>query len=151
MEVECIREDIAFIKQQIDMLLKKQSYESYVSIEKILDVDYVKSLMEFDTELTIVKLLLSISKTEYEKRVTPMFLFLESDFSKLIDLYYKVLFGLQRIWFELEEHYLEEWMDFIKNKAISPYAVYMILNDSRIGEKEEVWNRVCELWEKNDE
>lgn len=151
MEQERIREDILFVKEQLRQAVGEKSEQGRSVMVQIADMDYVRVLARKDTELEIVELLVRIYKYECKEGVIKTILESADTFEGLMNVYYKVLFGLQRIWFELEEEYQMEFVAYLQEYEITPYAVYMILNDSRIDEKEQVWSRVSYLWENYHE
>lgn len=151
MEKERVREDILYVKEQMDELLRQKTKEAYDALEQMLKIDYVRGLSELDTELSIMDLMSRIYRLEVKENVRTPLILLADDVSGATELYYGILFGLERIWFELEEEYQIAWIMQAKEKGITPYAVYLILQHSDISEKEEVWKGFCALWEKENE
>ena len=151
MDKERVREDILYVKEQMDELLIRKTKEAYDALGQMLQMDYVRGLSELDTELSIMNTMYKIYRLEESEKVVQPLLLLADDVKGAVELYYGFLFGLERIWFELEEEYQTAWISQEKEKGITPYAVYMILQHSDISEKEEVWNGFCKLWEKGNE
>lgn len=151
MKTERIRADIAFVKQQAEELLRTGTEEAYQALGQIVDMEYVKALSDGDTELKIMKLLVEIYRMEQEEGYEQTILSKGRDLRSLLEIYYKILFYLQRIWFEIEEAEQKIIISFVEEKQISSCAVYMILQDSRITDKEIVWEKVIRLWEKHYE
>lgn len=151
MEKARFREDIQFVKEQLDAVLKARSVETCQKVVQIADMDYVRVLAEGDNELEILELMVRIHKYESQEGINAPVLSIVNSYDDLLELYYKILFYLQRIWFELEEIYQKELIAYAKNRNVSPYAVYFILEHSRISDKEMVWKRVIWLWENDYE
>lgn len=151
MEKARFREDTQFIKEQVEEVLQKQTVEMCDTLVQIADMDYVRVLAEGDNELEIFELMVRIHKYERQEGMTHTVLGKVETFEGLMEIYYRILFYLQRIWFELEEVYQKELITYVREWDITPYAVYFILEHSRITDKEQVWKRVTELWEKGYE
>lgn len=151
MSQERIREDILFVKEQLDELFRRGTKEAHEAIVQIGDMEYVRLLAEGDTELSIVELLISIHKAESAEGIQSTVLCAGNSLEELLDIYYQVLFYLQRIWFEVEAESWVELIEYVQKLRLTPLAVYMILEASRIKEKKKVWETVKELWENQHE
>ena len=151
MDKESVREDIFYIKEQIDELLGRKTVEAYDALGQVLEIDYVKGLAELDTELSIMTVMYRIYLLEVSEKVTKPLLCRADNVSGELELYYGILFGLERIWLELEKPYQCSFILEGKKNGMTPYAVYLILQHSDISEKEEVWKGFSELWEKENE
>ncbi len=152
MQKERLREDMQFVKEQIDETLRAGSVnmgkaEACKAVVQIADMDYVRALAEGDNELQILELMVRIHKYEQQEGIDNTILYHVSCFDDLLEVYYKVLFYLQRIWFELEEIHQRELITYVNKRKLSPYVVYYILEHSRIVDKEQVWKQVMWLWE----
>ena len=148
---ERVREDISYVKEQMGELLGRKTKEAYDALEQMLQIDYVRGLSELDTELSIMNVMSRIYRLEVSQNVRTPLIFAADDVKSAVELYYGILFGLERIWFELEEEYQRAWISQAKKTGITPYAVHMILQHSDISEKEEVWKGFCAQWEKGNE
>lgn len=148
---ERIREDILFVKQQMEELLNQNTESAHQALVQVVQMPYVRMLTDGDNELKIMELLARIYKTESEQGIKQTILNTGSSMNDVVDVYYKLLFFLERIWFDTEEEYQRELVSYADRQKISPYAIYMILEDSRISEKKEVWAKVMKLWEKQYE
>ena len=151
MKQERIREDMSFVKEQLEAAIGMKSEQGYQVMVQIADMDYVRVLAKGDNELEIMELLVQIHKFERQQGVEQTILSKADSFEGLLDIYYKILFGLQRVWFELEKEYQNEFIAYLQEHAITPYAISKILNASRIADKEQVWGRVVHLWENYHE
>lgn len=148
MKQKQIREDIVFVKEQVRELLIQRSEEAYLALGNVMDMEYVRFLAEGDTELSILGLLVRIHRMEQTEKMGRTLLQTGETLEELLVVYYKILFYLQRIWFCVEEEYQKTLIAYMREKQISPYAVYMILEESRISDKKQVWEQVMKLWEK---
>ena len=148
---ERVKEDISFMKAELNELLAKQTAEAYAAVLQVAEMDYVKGLAQHDNDIKNVQLFASIYKAERDEGIDYHFLTQGRSIAEISETYYKILFFLQRVWFEVEEEFQMEMVPFAIEKGISPYAIFMILKDSRIVDKDMVWKNVMRLWEKADE
>ena len=148
---ELVQSDIAFVKEQIEALLAQGNRASHENIVQIMEMDYIRALCECDNEIAILKTMTGIYKTEISEGISPTVFELTDSIRALTNVYHKLLFYLQRIWFEVEEEVQSELVRYVDATRLSPYAIYLVLQDSRIVDKDAVWKKVMRLWEKADE
>ena len=139
---QLIQNDIAFVKEQIEELLSQKNSAACDNIMQIMEMDYIRALCECDNEIAILKIMAGIYKMEVSEGISPTVFDLADSIKVLANVYHKLLFYLQRIWFEVEEEAQTELVRYVGETRLSPYVIYLVLQESRIVDKDAVWKKV---------
>ena len=148
---EQVRSDIAFVKEQIEEILSQKSPAAHENAARIMDMEYVRAFAQWDNEIAILQTMTGIYRAEHGEGIAPTVFDLAGSIEDVLAIYYKLTFYLQRIWFEVEEQAQAEMVEYVTKRGLSPYAIFMVLQSSRITDKDLVWKKVMKLWEKADE
>lgn len=148
-EILEIRKKAQMIEDQINSMI--QSKEPLEMICERLEKKDASDLSVSDQRIYILCILGTIQRFELQSKSEKK-LFENRTTSQLIDLYKKTVLYLRRIEFGLDKELQYELVPYVVQEKISLFAVRgIIMGAIIIRRKDEVWNKVVELFKHKGE
>ena len=146
--VENIRSIHQFVTDTIDHALQTKDYEQLFPLIEYIESGEGSLGYYFSGKLHRLLRFLHIVQLEY-KYDRPLFCDDCHDIESVYDKYISCLFAMRRLTFRLSPESVEEAITFLRTKALSPFAVYIITSHDhldRIDATEAFYMQILDLY-----
>lgn len=135
---------VCMLKGKINEQLQERRKTSYEAIVRLCLTSDYKDVCEYDKELLHFTTAVRIYQLEkdYKKTIFDCFEYID-EFSKI---FYQMVFYFRRIQLRMSKPVIKECFTFIRTMRISTCAVAIMLLDSNIGNKENVFMELAGLY-----